>query len=59
MLRTLTDAELDGITTSGILQIGDSNSGDVRITEAISPSGATLLSLTTGGSVNDADTFDG
>ena len=55
---TLTDAELDGITTSGTLQIGDSNSGDVRITEAISPSGATSLSLTTGGSVNDAGTFD-
>ncbi len=48
----LSDAELDRITTGGVLRIGSSTqNGSISISEIISPANASTLSLITDGSV--------
>ncbi len=47
----LTDAELDRITT-GTLNFGDANTGDITTTSAITRAAATVVNLTSGASVN-------
>ena len=50
----LSDAELD-LVTAGTLAIGDSNSGDITISAAISPANAPLVNLITGGSIKNTN----
>lgn len=53
----LTDAEIDTVSTSGVLQIGHlTRSGDITITEEISPANASTLDLETAGAVLDGHT---
>ncbi len=47
----LTDAELDRITT-GTLNIGDANTGDITVSADITRSASTVINLTCGGEVN-------
>ena len=47
----LTDAELDRVT-AGTINIGNANSGTITVSDAISRTAATNLSLVTGGSIN-------
>src|SRR5262249_13557640 len=49
----LTAAEL-GIITASILQIGDSDSGNITVSAAVATPGAQTLSLQTGGGVTEA-----
>ncbi|MFC1766677.1 beta strand repeat-containing protein, partial [Planctomycetota bacterium] len=53
---TLTDTELDNITTSNKIVVGDSNAGDVTITGAMSPANATRLELISGATIGDTNT---
>ena len=46
----LTDTELD-LITGGLLRIGNTDSGDIRVTAPISPDQVGILSLTSGGSI--------
>ena len=48
---SLTDAELDRVTTSQGIQIGNTDAGDIRILESISPANANSIFLTTGGKI--------
>ena len=48
----LTPAELDTVTTTGTLKIGDVNSGDITIDSAIAPANAAALSLQSGGNIS-------
>ncbi len=52
----LSDAELDRVT-AGILQIGNSTSGDLHITEALSPANAATLSLQSSGAIDQGAGF--
>lgn len=48
----LTDAELDQVSTTSGIVIGDSSTGDMIINDAITRAAATNLTLTTGGNSN-------
>jgi len=48
----LTSGELDTVTTTGTLKIGDANSGDITIDSSIAPANAAALSLQTGASIS-------
>ncbi|MCB1211679.1 MAG: cadherin-like beta sandwich domain-containing protein, partial [Verrucomicrobiales bacterium] len=50
----LADSELDRVT-AGTLTIGDSNSGNITISAAISPAGSSLMNLVTGGSIKNTN----
>ena len=50
----VSDAGLDHITC-GTLNIGDANSGDITVSAAISPAGAPLVNLITGGSIKNTN----
>ena len=49
----LTDAELDLITTTSQINIGNGSAGDITVTAAVTPANATTLELTTSGNVNN------
>ncbi|MBI3938634.1 MAG: filamentous hemagglutinin N-terminal domain-containing protein, partial [Betaproteobacteria bacterium] len=46
----LTSAELNAVNT-GTLKVGDANSGNLSVSAAIAPTGTTVLSLQTGGTI--------
>jgi hypothetical protein len=50
----LSDAELDTITTTGVLQIGESTAGAISITAAINALNVSTISLITGGAITQA-----
>jgi filamentous hemagglutinin family protein len=50
---SLTDAELDKIT-AGTLRIGSSDAGAITVNAALTPAGATTLSLLSGGAVSQS-----
>ncbi|RLS68911.1 MAG: hypothetical protein DWI00_17070, partial [Planctomycetota bacterium] len=54
----LTDAELDQIT-AGTVQVGNASSGAITVSAAITPSGTSNLSLTTGANVIDGNASAG
>lgn len=49
----LSDAELDNVTTSSKIVVGDTSTGDVTFAEAIDMANADTLEIVTGGTVND------
>ncbi|MGZ0171721.1 MAG: tail fiber protein, partial [Planctomycetales bacterium] len=51
---TVQDAELDLITTTSQITIGNATAGNITITGAVTPANATTLELTTAGNVNNA-----
>ncbi|MCB1718701.1 MAG: hypothetical protein KDK05_26495, partial [Candidatus Competibacteraceae bacterium] len=53
----LTDAELDTVTTAGVLQIGHPDSGDITVLDRINPANVSTVDLETGGKVLDGDAF--
>ena len=48
---SLSDAELDTITTTGVLEIGDGNDGDVSVSSPVGPNNAATLTIDTAGSI--------
>ena len=55
----LTDAELDLVTTTNKIVVGDSTAGDVTFTGEVSPANATTLEVVTGGDVTETATGNG
>ncbi|MCY2964401.1 MAG: YDG domain-containing protein, partial [Planctomycetota bacterium] len=49
----LNDAELDNVTTTGKIVVGNATAGSVSFSTAISMANASTLEIVTGGSVND------
>ncbi len=55
---TLTDGEVDLVTTTGKIVVGDGGTGDVTFTSAISPAHAARLDVVSGGAIGDLHTAD-
>ncbi|MCI0684956.1 MAG: hypothetical protein L0Y71_22905 [Gemmataceae bacterium] len=51
---SLSDAELDTIATTGVLEIGDGNEGNVSVSAAVGPNNVPTLTIDTGGGITGA-----
>jgi uncharacterized repeat protein (TIGR01451 family) len=51
---SLSDVELDSITTTGVVQIGDAIEGNVAVTSAISPNNFSTLTINTAAGISGA-----
>ncbi|MBT3374776.1 MAG: hypothetical protein HN406_04215, partial [Lentisphaerae bacterium] len=52
---SLTDAELDNVTTTGRIVVGDASAGDVTIAGPISPASAGELEIVSGAAIGDTN----
>jgi Domain of unknown function DUF11/FG-GAP-like repeat len=53
-ILSLSDAELDTVSTTGVLQIGDGIEGSVTVSAAIGPNNVTTLTIFTAGGISGA-----